>query len=94
MLITAYLWVVFFAQVKKVDIDLYENIRFSYWKLFERGYYNFVFKKGYLQYQDAQVKRYAHALYNVSYIGQWGFNLGMLTVLEVVLLRQLNFPIS
>jgi len=75
MFITIVLWFVFFAEVKKLDIELYNSIRFRWTPTLKTPYSRFVFKKEYKNSQHEPIRRYAGYLYLVGVITQWCFNI-------------------
>ena len=66
----------FHKALKSVDLELYESIRMK-WSG-NKPFYNFIFKKGFNKLKDKNLLKKCKELYFFGWVGQWGFNLGVL----------------
>jgi hypothetical protein len=81
------LWFKFFPLVKAVDLELYEKIRFRWKFQIRTSYGEYIFKKGFVDTPNKNIKRYALRLYRIGYIGQWAFNIYLLLMVIVVIIQ-------
>lgn len=88
--ISIYLWFKFFPIVKKIDIDLYEKIRFRLKFQIRTGYGDYIFKRKFQNTPHKKIKKYATALYRIGYVGQWAFNIYLLLIAADIIIQLIN----
>jgi len=77
----------FHSLLKSSDPELYEQIRMRLNSFFNKPFMDFIFKKQYQKHSDLNIIKYGHRLYWTAQIAQWGFNIYMLILISLIIIR-------